>query len=33
MTDYRDMSDDELFDLWCDACQQISTARDDVIDV
>lgn len=33
MTDYRDMSDDALFDLWCDACQQISTARDDVLDV
>ena len=33
MTDYRDMSDDALFDLWCDACQEVSTARDDVLDV
>ena len=32
MTDYRDMSDDELFDLWCDACRQIQAARRDVFD-
>ena len=33
MTDYRDMSDDALFDFWCDACREVSTARDDVLDV
>ena len=26
------MTDDELFDLWCDACQQIQAARRDVFD-